>query len=73
MDKLKEVLKEKSTWAIGVPSLVVGIMTLLDADHSQQVASTIQTAGEQYVSTGNWSGSLGILGMGLLGIFMKGR
>ena len=73
MDKIKEVFKEKSTWAVGVPALVVGTMTLLDADHANEVASAVSTAGEAFTNTGDWKMSLGWLAAGLLGIFMKGR
>lgn len=73
MDKLKEIAKEKTTWTLGIPSLIVGTMTLLDADHASEVAQTVSTAGEQFVNTGDWKAALGWLGMGLLGVFMKGR
>ena len=73
MSKFKEILTEKTTWAVGVPSLVVGTMTLLDADHANEVAGAISSAGEQFANTGDWKMSLGWLAAGLLGIFMKGR
>ena len=73
MSKIKEIAKEQSTWAIGVPSLIVGVMTLLDADKAEQVASTVSSAGQSYVETGNYLQALGFLGMGLLGVFMQGR
>ena len=73
MDKIKDILKEKTTWGIGVPSLIVGVMTLLDADNAQQVASTVSTAGQAFVETNDWKTSVGFLLAGLLGIFMKTR
>jgi len=73
MTKFKEILKEKSTWSIGLPSLVIGAMTILDADHANEVAATIQTAGQHYTNSGDWAAALGWLGAGLLGIFMTGR
>ena len=73
MSKIKEIISEKSTWLVGVPSLAVGVMTILDADHAQEVAGAISQAGQHYASSGDWVQAVGFLGMGLLGIFMKGR
>jgi ABC-type amino acid transport substrate-binding protein len=73
MSKFKEILKEKSTWAIGVPSIIVGAMSILDADNAQEVASAVTNAGETYVNTGDWKQSLGWLAAGIFGIFMRGR
>jgi hypothetical protein len=73
MSKFKEIAKEKSTWTIGVPSLAVGAMTLLDADHANEVAGAISSAGEHYANTGDWGSALGWLAAGIMGIFMKGR
>lgn len=72
-DKIKEIAKEKTTWAVGVPSIVIGAMTILDADHANEVAATIQNAGESYTNTGDWKSGLGFLLAGLLGIFMRAR
>ena len=73
MDKLKEIAKEKTTWAVGIPSLLVGVMTLLDADHAQEVAGAVSTAGEAYLNTGDWKTGIGWLVAGIAGIFMRGR
>tara|TARA_Y100000310_G_C20701675_1_gene830567 strand:- start:390 stop:611 length:222 start_codon:yes stop_codon:yes gene_type:complete len=73
MSKIEEIAKEKTTWALGVPSLIIGVMTLLDADHANEVATTVANAGENFVNTGDWKTSVGWLAAGLLGIFMKGR
>jgi hypothetical protein len=72
-DKIKEIAQEKTTWALGIPSLIIGTMTILDADHAEEVAGAVSTAGEQYVNTGDWKTSLGWLAAGLMGIFMTGR
>ena len=73
MSKIKEIAKEKTTWAVGIPSVIVGVMTLLDADHAEQVASAVTKAGEKYVESGDTLGSIGWLIAGLAAIFMRAR
>lgn len=73
MDKIKEIAKEKSTWVVGVPALVTGVMTLLDADHAGEVAGAISSAGEGYAESGDWKTAIGWLAAGLIGIFFRGR
>lgn len=73
MSKLKEIINEKSTWTLGIPSLVVGVMTLLKADHAQEVATTISSVGEHFINTGDWKTAGGYLLAGVLGVFMKWR
>jgi len=73
MSKIKEIAKERTTWAVGIPSVVVGVMTLLDADHADKVASAISTAGEKYVQSGDTLGSIGWLIAGIAAIFMRAR
>ena len=73
LDKIKEIAKEATTWTIGVPSLLFGVLTLLKDDNAQVVTETVKNAGEVYNQTGDWQTGAGFLLAGLLGIFMKRR
>lgn len=71
--KIKEIAREKTTWSIGIPSIIIGAMTLLDADHANEVAQSVSKAGESFVETGDWKAAVGWLVAGVAGIFMQGR
>jgi len=73
MNKIKELAKEKTTWVVGVPSIIIGVMSLLDADHGEAVSGVISSAGQQYVSGGDWKSALGWVVAGIAGILMTGR
>lgn len=74
MSKFKEIISEKTTWAIGIPSIVYGGLILADADEAKEVSDAVASAGQVYVENGgDWQTALGWLAAGLLGIFMKGR
>jgi ABC-type uncharacterized transport system permease subunit len=60
--------REVTTWSVGIPSLVLGIMTLLKANGAQEVAGAIAGQAEQFAS-GNWTQGLMMIGLGVVGLF----
>ncbi len=62
--------KEVTTWSVGVPALVLGVMTLLDADGAQEVSGAIAGQAEA-LSQGNWTQGLMMLGLGIVGLFAR--
>ena len=73
MGKIKEIAKEKTTWTLGVPSILFGVLTILKDDNAQAVTEAVKSAGEVYGQTGDWQTGAGFLLAGVMGIFLKGR
>jgi hypothetical protein len=73
MDKIKEIAKEKTTWTLGVPSIVLGVLSILKDDNAQAVTDAVHSAGEVYANTGDWKTGAGFLLAGIMGIFLKAR
>lgn len=66
----KDRAKEKSTWAIGIPALIIGLGTLFKADYIEPIANVVRNSADALASGDYVAGGTAI-GMGLLGIFMK--
>jgi hypothetical protein len=69
MNWFKKRLAEKSTY-IGLATTLLGVGTLTKMDEAPQLASAIQQAAEP-LSAGDYATGLGVLLMGVLGVFMR--
>ncbi len=64
--------KEVTTWSVGIPSIILGVMTLLDADHGRTVSKIVAGQADNFAS-GDWTTGLMALGLGIVGIFARER
>lgn len=71
MEKLKQRLKEPSTYA-GLGLLTLGLGQIFKLDHTEEVAGIMKSAGTS-IATGDYTTAALVTFTGLAALFVKGK